>query len=90
MGRGPATGGLGGGSLRVGSRYCAHEATMRAACPGVKPVMHGSTLRAARIAHRSTLSIVDVRDASSSTCGGEPSAPPYVYGHNIAHSSPVA
>ncbi len=40
-----AAGGLGGGSFRVGSRYCAQEATMRAAWPNVKPVMHGSTLR---------------------------------------------
>ena len=29
--RGFAAGGLGGGSFRVGSRYCAQEATMRAA-----------------------------------------------------------
>ena len=42
--RGRAAGGLGGGSFRVGSRYCAHEATMRAAWPNVNPVMHGSTL----------------------------------------------
>ena len=47
--RGFAAGGLGGGSFRVGSRYCAQEATMRAAWPNVKPVMHGSTLRAERM-----------------------------------------
>ncbi len=44
-GRSPAAGGFVGDSFRLGSRYCAHEATTRAAWPSVKAVMHGSTLR---------------------------------------------
>ena len=43
---GRAVGGVGGDNFVVGSRYCAQEATMRAAWPDVNPVMHGSTLHA--------------------------------------------
>ena len=45
-GCGRTAGGVGGDSFIVGSRYCAQEATMRAAWPDVKPAMHGSTLHA--------------------------------------------